>query len=158
MGKYDKRARATGRKSKEPPFAMLPNPLLDSSVYVRLSDKAKILLVEVLRQYNGKNNGDMDITLTNMRKRGWNSNDKLTKAKNELIEAGLLVQTRQGGRHKCSLYAITWKPIDDCEGKLDVKPAVTPILSLSRLEKAEMPVLKSGKIKSRVPPHGSIAA
>jgi hypothetical protein len=55
-----------------------------------------------------------------MRNRGWNSSDQLQKAKNELIERGFIAVSRQGGRNKCSLYAITWQPIDDCKGKLDI--------------------------------------
>jgi|TARA_B100001971_G_scaffold150400_1_gene139529 hypothetical protein len=55
-----------------------------------------------------------------MRNRGWNSSDQLHKAKNELLERGLILVSRQGGRNKCSLYAVTWQPIDDCKGKLDI--------------------------------------
>lgn len=52
--------------------------------------------------------------------RRWKSKDTLYKARDELVEKGLIEQTRQGGKHRCNLYAITWESIDDCKGKLDV--------------------------------------
>lgn len=158
MGKADKRARATGRRGKAAPFVKLPNSLVDSVVYIGLSDKAKTLLVDVIRQYNGKNNGDLDITLKNLKKRGWTSNDTLTRAKQELLQAGLIIQTRQGGKHKCSLFAVAWQAVDECQGKIDVNPTVTPPLMLSRLEQASAPSGGSNKIKSPAPSGGAIAA
>jgi hypothetical protein len=35
---------------------------------------------------------------------------------------GFIEQTRQGGKNQCSLYAVTWLAIDECNGKLDVNP------------------------------------
>ena len=37
-----------------------------------------------------------------------------------LLETGMIELTRQGGLHCASLYAVTWLPIDECGGKLDV--------------------------------------
>jgi hypothetical protein len=50
----------------------------------------------------------------------------LHKAKNELIEKDVIIVTRQGGLNKCSLYAVTWFQIDECNGKLDVALSTTP--------------------------------
>ncbi len=36
------------------------------------------------------------------------------------MERGWIVVTRLGGKHKATLYAVTWLPIDYCDGKLDV--------------------------------------
>ena len=57
-------------------------------------------------------------------KRGWNSSDQLDKAKKELIKRDVIQLTRQGGRNKCNLYALTWFPINECKGKLDIAPTV----------------------------------
>ncbi len=149
------RTKATGRR-KSPTFAMLPHALLDSAVFVGLSDKAKTLLIDLLRAYNGRNNGNLAITLTTMRARGWTSNDSLTRAKHELLEAGLLIQTRQGGRHKCSLFAIAWQSIDECGGKHDATPTKTPPMMLSKLERVSLPPAGSIKNKNPAPPAGSI--
>ncbi len=56
----------------------------------------------------------------NHKEPGWNSSDQLCKAKNELIERGFIVISRQGGRNLCNLYAVTLAAIDDCKGKLDI--------------------------------------
>jgi hypothetical protein len=44
------------------------------------------------------------------------------KALAELLALGFIEQTRQGGKNQCSLYAVTWLAIDECNGKLYVKP------------------------------------
>jgi hypothetical protein len=43
----------------------------------------------------------------------------LARRLKELVHFGLIEMTRQGGLNRCSLYALTWRPIDDCKGKLD---------------------------------------
>lgn len=147
-----KRARLTGKgASGGGLFVMLRHDLIDHPDYIALSFPAKVLLVDVLRQLKFRkgetiNNGDLSITLKVMRPYGWNSNDTLTRATRELIEAGLLIQTRQGGRHKCSLYGVTWFAIDECGGKLDIAPTRTPLRPLSL------------KIKTAIPGDGTQAA
>lgn len=133
------RLKVKGR-GKSPPFARLWHSLLDLPEYIDLTDKSKALLMDLLRQYNGVNNGDFSITLSIMKKRGWNSNGKLTRARDELIEAGLILQTRQGGRHKCSLYGVTWEPLNECAGKLEVEVTPAPILPLSLKNRKPIPL------------------
>lgn len=116
---------------KAPPFFALRHDLLDYPQYIALSDKAKVLLIDICRQYNGFNNGDFCLTLSVMRARGWVSNDTLTRATRELVEAGLLELTRQGGRNKCNLYGLTFMERNECDGKLDLPPSSTPSLKLS---------------------------
>ncbi len=58
-----------------------------------------------------------------MKARNWRSKDTLNKALRELLDTGFIECTRQGGRHKASLYALTWLPIDECNGRLDVAPS-----------------------------------
>jgi hypothetical protein len=113
-------------------FVMLPHDLLDMPEYMDLSHKSKNLLVELLKQYNGKNNGDLCITLSVMKKRGWNSNDTIRTAMKELTDAGFVILTRQGGRNQCSLYGLTWLPIDECQNKLEIPSCRTPINPLPK--------------------------
>lgn len=125
-------ARAKGKSGrKKPPFVMLPKHVLDHEDYINLSLKSKAMLVDVLRPYNGFNNGDLSITASLMKQFGWNSNASLTSAKKELIKAGLLVQTRQGGLNQCSLFGVTFHNIDECSGKLDIKPTSAPYRAFS---------------------------
>ena len=109
----------TRRRKSAPPFIMLQKRILESSEYARLSAKGVKLLIDVMAQYNGRNNGDLCITMTVMTKRGWRSSSTLHNAKDELIRWGWIEVTRQGGRHKCSLYSVTMYTIDECGGKHD---------------------------------------
>jgi hypothetical protein len=94
---------------------------MDSLAFTQLNGWATKLVVDLARQYNGRNNGDLSAEWSRMCRRGWNSKGTLYQAIKDVLEAGLILQTRQGGRGiGVSLYALTWQPIDDCNGKLDV--------------------------------------
>lgn len=58
---------------------------------------------------------------------GFKSENTLNKCKKELLDANLIYLTRQGDKRRCSLFALTWIPIDECEGKLDCKSTKIPI-------------------------------
>lgn len=112
-------------------FTAIPKNFLNSDAMMNLSGKACKLLWEFIHQVNGKNNGDLQATWSIMEGRGWNSKATLSKAIKELREAGIITQTRQGGRHKCSLYALTFIAIDEClneDGisKHDAQPSIRP--------------------------------
>lgn len=109
--------RSNKRRGKSKPFVMLDKSILRSKEFSDLSFKAVKLLLDVMEQYNGNNNGDMCVTMKVARDRGWKSPGTLHAAKNELVEKGWLELTRQGGRHKCSLFAVSLYPIDECGGK-----------------------------------------
>ncbi len=112
-------SRVKNGRSKTPPFVQLRKDVITSTQWAKLTYKAVKLFVDVLEQYNGSNNGDLCITMSVMKKKGWVSSGTLHAAKNELVEKGWLELTRQGGRHKCSLYAASIHPIDECGGKHD---------------------------------------
>ena len=107
-------------------FFALPFALLNSPNYLLLSAHAVKLLCDLGAQYKGVNNGDLCATWTLMHARGWKSRDTLGKALAELVCFGMIEQTRQGGLHRCSLFALTWHPIDECAGKLDCAPTRVP--------------------------------
>ena len=108
------------------PFAAFPREMLNHPNFAALSVRAKALLFPLTEQYKGSNNGDLCATLRFLRPHGWTSNDQLRKALKELLESGFLIQTRQGRRpNVCSLYAISWHPIDECGGKHELSPTVT---------------------------------
>lgn len=99
----------------------LPAVVLNHPDFIGLSYPAKALLLDVGAQYNGFNNGDLCAAHSVLKERGWKSNDTRTRALNELLKARLLVQTKFGGLNAGPhLYALTWQPIDECGGKLDI--------------------------------------
>ena len=118
------RRRIKGRQTTNS-FLGLPHHVLDHDNFRTLSPKATKLLIDIAAQYRGSNNGDLCAPMSLMKNRGWNSCDQLAKAKKELIKQDVIQLTRQGGRNKCSLYALTWFPIDECKGKLDITSTTT---------------------------------
>jgi hypothetical protein len=97
-------------------FLALPNSVLNSPLFIALSPHAVKLLIDVGTQYRGDNNGDLSIAWKLMQPRGWRSETTLHKVKRELLEAGFLYETRKGRRpNTCSLFALTWPVIDDCD-------------------------------------------
>lgn len=122
MARSDKRrARQKGR-SASGSFVALPHSVLRSREFGSLSPKGVKLLIELAGLYNGQNNGDLSCAFSVLKGRGWRSAGTLALAIRELLGTRFLVVTRHGGKHRCSLYAVTWWPIDECKGKLEVVP------------------------------------
>ena len=120
----ERRRRIKGRQTTNS-FLGLPHHVLDHDNFRTLSPRATKLLIDIAAQYRGNNNGDLSATLSLMRDRGWNSSDQLDKAKKELVGKDVIRVARQGGLNKCNLYALTWLPIDECKGKLDIASTKT---------------------------------
>ena len=130
MGKMARRTTAKGR-AKNRRFVGIPFSVMDSEGYTGVSGNALKLLLELARQYNGYNNGDLSAAFSVLKPRGWRSKKTLARCLSELMERELIVKTREGwfsnpgGR--CALYALTWQRIDECEGKdLELGPTAGP--------------------------------
>jgi hypothetical protein len=117
MGSKKKRPAETMHGS----YSALYHAVLESVAFKGASSSAKALLMDVLRQHNGRNNGHFQLTTKWLLKdRGWKSADTIQKAKLELLERGLIVKTRQGGLSMGpDRFAVTWLNISDFTG-LDV--------------------------------------
>lgn len=115
-----------------PGFLHLPDALTADPDFISLGGAGLRLLIDIGRQYNGRNNGDLCASLTVLKGRGWTSNSQLLKAKRELVKKNWIVETRAGGMGiGPSLYAITWQPVNECPGKnLDIGPTVLPLRKL----------------------------
>ncbi len=94
--------------------------MLDSRAFIGASDRAKSLLFALLRQTNVSNNGRLQLTDRWLAEHGWLSAGLNAKARQELLERGLIVQTRSGGLNAgCNWFALTWLQITNFAG-LDV--------------------------------------
>jgi hypothetical protein len=98
-------------------FANIPHVVFECPDYINLSPYALKLLLELVYQYNGFNNGDLCPSITLMAKRGFKSSATLRRVICELVAANMIVLTRQGGKNLASLYAIAWQSIDECPKK-----------------------------------------
>ncbi len=105
------RVRMKGRREVGP-FVKMPLDVLNSPEFDRLSAHATKLLMAVLAQYRVGKNRDLCASWSVMRDRGWKSKGTLQRATEELVESGWLIKTRQGGRNRCALFAVSFLAID----------------------------------------------
>src|SRR5438445_4772417 len=130
-------------------FLPFRTDVLRSQALARLSPYAAKLLLDVASQWQLGRNGDASAAFENvLRARGWRSKATLHKALKELRQSGLIVQTRQGSLHECSLYALGWLAIDVCGGKLDLQPTTRP---LNHWQDPIKPIENKASSTSRVP-------
>ncbi len=123
----NKRWKESKNKRDGGAFLAVPMSVLNSKSYLLSGPHARMLLFDLFSQYRGDNNGDLCAAWRVMKPRGWRSEETLGKAKRELLDLRLIVETRKGARpNKASLYAVTWCDLDDCRGKLDISPAAFP--------------------------------
>ncbi len=112
-------------------FAGIPRKVIRHPDYHKLGNSAARLLLELAFQYRGKNNGDLTTAFSVLSTRGWKSRQTIDRAKRQLLDNDFIIETRSGrftnpgGR--CALYALTWRSIDECQGKnLEVKSTINP--------------------------------
>ena len=92
MGKRPNRGRDSGDGSR---FIRLPWVVIDSPGYRALSRTARSLLIDIARQFNGHNNGKLVACRKYLAPMGWLSNDVITRARIELLECELMLETRR---------------------------------------------------------------
>lgn len=98
-------------------FAAIPHAVMDSTAYMGSSYAARALLLELVRQHTGRNNGHFQLATGWLRRRGWNSTDMVQRAKMELVTRQLAIKTRLGGLNSGpDFWAVTWLPISDFAG------------------------------------------
>ena len=130
-------------------FLALPKVVIESPDFSLLSGAAVKLLIQVAAKFNGKNNGDLSATYTDLSSRGWRSKSTLARKLRELEDRGFLLKTRHGffknPGARCDLYAVTWLGIDECPGKdLEVPSSPRPPRSFS-VEQSVSPSPKAGQ-------------
>ena len=102
-------------------YSAIPHAVLDSVAFKGASYPAKALILDLMRQHSGNNNGHLHLAYSWLEGRGWKSRDVIHRAKAVLLERQLLIQTRQGGLNMgASQYAVTWLAISNFVG-LDIQ-------------------------------------
>ena len=85
--------------------------MLDCPAWIVLPPAAKVLWLDLRRQLNSYNNGDICCALSVLRKRGWTSTSKLARSKFALMGLGFIAVTRPGGfamgKHVPTLFRFT---------------------------------------------------
>lgn len=135
-------------------FVRLPLAVLKSRAYIETGSHARMLLLDLAMQYRGDNNGDLSAAWSFMKERGWRSKETLTTAKRQLMNLGLIVETRMGRRpNKASLYALTWLALDDCYGKqLEITARQFPRGAYKLRDPLPMPSIKIAALRTPAGP------
>ena len=107
-------------------YGAMPHAVYQHENFLRLTSHGRMLLLDVIMQFNGSNNGDLCITFAVSQGFGWKSRETLDVARAELLHYGLIICTKRGGLGIPSLYAVTWRRINECSGKHDAQPTNTP--------------------------------
>ena len=103
-------------------FAALPYAVLASPGYRMASHTARSLLIDIAMQYTGNNNGKLTACQKYLKPMGWSSNDTVVRARRQLIDCGLLIETRKGGfPNTAAWFALSWCALDQAQG-LDIDP------------------------------------
>lgn len=105
-----------GRKkhsSYNEPFVGIVRSVFDAPAFSALSAHACKLLLLLVGQYRGDNNGNLTVAWSIVKARGWRSRSTLYRCKAELIKAGFVYVTRKGHMPSTAeLLALTWFPLD----------------------------------------------
>ena len=117
------------KKRRRDRFAQIPREVIYSDAFQTLTGKAPHMLLMAACQYVSKDsNGNISLPYTKYREFGFVSRNTMERSIAQLIEHGLLVVTRQGGRTSQrlpSLYALGWLPITK-DDRLDISTPCGP--------------------------------
>lgn len=126
------------RKKKKARFIGIPYNVGISEQFANLRPPAVKLLIDLLTQYTGSNNGMLSPCYTLLAKRNW-AKSSLYRAYASLVHSGFIVVTRQGWkvRGRPTLVAITWNGIDEPKNcNFDDGVTISPVpLSYWRMDK-----------------------
>lgn len=89
----------------------ISHAVMRSADYISLSGSAVKALNALIFQFDGQNNGAFKATWAEMSKmHGFHSKNTLARALKELLNAKLIVKTRESSGGRCALYAVAWLP------------------------------------------------
>ena len=115
-------------------FVAIPVPVLESSEYRALPPSARSLLVDLLMQFSGKNNGRLCISRMALGRYGWTSSDTLDRAKRALLSCQFILMTRKGRPPRTAEWVgVTWLPLD-YDKSMEVDPRAWPYMNFQTIE------------------------
>ncbi len=115
-------------------FVAIPVPVLESAAYRELPDSARSLLIDLLMQFSGKNNGRLCTSYVAMQRYGWTSKSKLERAKAALLQAPFILITRRGRPPNTAEWVgVTWFQLD-YERSMDLMPRDWPLNNFQTIE------------------------
>lgn len=148
-----------GSKRDSGLFVAIPHDVIDSTAYRQLGYTSRAMLVELARQYSGTNNGRIVACNKYLKPLGWNSHATVTKSLRELLESGLLIQTRLGMRpNRAAWFALAWYQLDVSQGVEMTNREYLNVKSDWKRKDFGAPLIpKTGIGKSRIAPVNGIS-
>lgn len=114
------------RGSIDYPFIALPRALITSETWQALPHAARVLAIDLMSQYTGRNNGRLCPAFEVMKRSGWASKDTLARAKRALLDSPFALQTRMGHPPRTAEWiGFLWWRLD-YDRTMDVDPAKWP--------------------------------
>ncbi len=113
-------AKNMNRKGRRdtPPFIMLRLDIYDHPAWKALSSKAVLIWLEIRKRYNGRNNGEISLSVREAAIVAHCSKDTALKALNQLQTHGFIKMNNKG--HFQNRHATTWTLT--CEKLNDLPP------------------------------------
>jgi hypothetical protein len=120
-------------------FAPIPKDVLNMPEFQALPSSAKALMLDLMGQYTGKNNGRLCPAFEVMQRAGWVSKGTLQRAREALLEAPFAVLTRKGHPPRTvDWIGFTWWKLDydkSMDGHID--PRSFPYLNFIKMVMAD---------------------
>lgn len=118
-------------------FVALPKEVICTSEWQALQHSARALVIDLMSQYTGKNNGRLCPSFVVMAQCGWKSKETLAAAKRALLECSFAVCTRKGHPPRTAEWiGFTWWNIN-YEQSMDINPSGFPYLNFLKLERID---------------------
>jgi hypothetical protein len=115
------------------PFVAIPREVLAMTEFQMLPSSAKALMLDLMAQYTGKNNGRLCPAFEVMQRSGWTSKTTLIRAKEALSGATFVVRTRKGHAPRTTdWFGFTWWRLD-YDKSMDIDPRTFPHLNFMRV-------------------------
>lgn len=112
-----------GRSKRRGKFVALGDGMITSEAWRSLSGSAIKYYVELRRQFNGRNNGDLHLSLARANKLLGMAKDTVLRAQQELVDKGFIRMTMRGGFHQrlASTWALTDEAVPPTPASYDYK-------------------------------------
>jgi hypothetical protein len=113
-------------------FQVIPKDVLAMDQFHSLPAGAKALMLDLVAQYTGKNNGRLTTNFDAMQRAGWTSKSTLMRAKLALFEMPFAIMTRKGHAPRTAEWmGFTWWKLD-WDKTMDLDPREFPHLNFMR--------------------------
>lgn len=126
MSRNSDYSKVKGRKG-ERTYSQLYDDMSKSKAFKRLTGNELKVLMQFISDYNGGNNGILDLSYEKANKELGLARATFSTALKGLLKKGFIVVGVYGGKNILSRYAVTCYPVNDCRNKDGVRMHNLPV-------------------------------